>query len=105
MVQMHAAINAIGYVAGVLTTFGSVPQIIRALRTKSTKDLSYTSLVVIDTGAITWTIYGILLRNGPLIVWDIITFVMYSTLIALKYKYDKQERLLCDNIQLSTTPI
>ena len=85
---MHALLNIVGYVAGVCTTFGSVPQIVRAFRTKSTKDLSYTSLWVIDAGAVMWTVYGILLKNGPLILWDAITVALYTSLIAMKYKYD-----------------
>ena len=81
-------LNIIGYTAGVFTTFGSLPQIIRAIKTKSTKDLSYTSLFIIAIGAILWTVYGVLLKNGPLIVWDTIIFILYTTLIILKFRYD-----------------
>lgn len=85
---MHPLLNIVGYTAGVMTTCGSLPQIVRAIKTKSTKDLSYASLIIIDTGAALWTVYGILLRNGPLILWDTTTFILYTFLICLKYKYD-----------------
>lgn len=90
---MLPLLNIIGYSAGVFTTFGALPQIIRALKTKSTKDLSYTSLIIIDIGVVLWAVYGVLLKDGPLIVWDTIAFILYTTLIILKFRYDRRQSL------------
>lgn len=81
----------IGYIAGVFTTFASIPQIYLAIKTKSTKDLSYSSLIVIDLGVALWALYGGLVKDIPLVVWDTIAFVLYTMLIILKIKYDKQK--------------
>lgn len=88
----HITVIILGYVAGVFTTFGSLPQIIQAVRTRSTKDLSYTSLIIIDVGVTLWAIYGLLVDDLPLVVWDTITFSLYTFLIGIKYYYERDCR-------------
>lgn len=90
MSEDHRVVILLGYTAGVFTTFGSLPQIIQAIKTKSTKDLSYTSLVIIDVGVTLWAIYGLLVNDYPLVVWDVITCVLYTTLIGIKYYYERE---------------
>jgi uncharacterized protein with PQ loop repeat len=44
--------DIVGYVAGALTLVGYLPQTIKTIRTRETKDLSMLTFVVIATSAI-----------------------------------------------------
>jgi MtN3 and saliva related transmembrane protein len=47
-----------GYVAGAFTTVASLPQVVRALRTRSTGDLPFPMLLVMFLGVSIWSIHG-----------------------------------------------
>jgi MtN3 and saliva related transmembrane protein len=81
-------VECIGYIAGVFTTFAGIPQLIQCVKTKSTKDLSYYTMGMIETGCTLWTVYGICINNIPLIIYDIIPIILYTTLCILKWKYE-----------------
>jgi MtN3 and saliva related transmembrane protein len=49
----------IGYIAGIGSLIGYLPQTIKTLRTRRTDDLSLATFLVIGSSAILWTIYGI----------------------------------------------
>jgi len=49
----------VGYVAGLFTLIGYLPQTIKTIRTQKTKDLSLATFLIIGTSAVLWTIYGL----------------------------------------------
>ena len=80
-------INAIGLVAGALTTVSLLPQLIKTRSTRSTKDLSLAWLIIVEIGTALWFLYGIVLSAPPLLIWNSISFVLLAFLIAFKLKY------------------
>ncbi len=54
-------VEAVGFLAGLLTTLSFVPQVAKAWRTRSTGDLSTTMLVSFTGGVACWLVYGLLL--------------------------------------------
>jgi MtN3 and saliva related transmembrane protein len=52
-------LQLIGYIAGFLTTVCMFPQLLKILITKSAKDVSIITFVVLILGEILWIIYGI----------------------------------------------
>jgi len=78
----------IGYIAGTLTTVAFAPQLIRALTTKSTKDVSLLMLLCSTSGMLLWMLHGILVKDPALIVANSISFVLASLLLGLKLKND-----------------
>jgi MtN3 and saliva related transmembrane protein len=77
----------IGLIAASLTTFAFLPQSIKAIKTKHTKDLSIHTLLMLVSGIGLWLIYGILILNIPLIASNGISFVLMATMLYLKIKY------------------
>ena len=77
----------VGLLAGLLTTFGAFPQVLKSMRTKKTQDLSLMMIVVIFFGLALWLAYGVLLSDLPLIMWNIIACIFYLILLVLKLKY------------------
>ena len=77
----------IGGIGATLTTVALLPQVIKAWKTKKTKDISLLTTIILTTGVFLWIIYGFLI--GETIVWlaNIITFFIVSSLLLLKVKY------------------
>jgi MtN3 and saliva related transmembrane protein len=91
---MHTAMDSVlvivlGYISGVLTTFAGVPQVIKLFKSKSTQDLSYISLSMTVSGLCTWTVYGFLRRDSPMIIFNLLAFVIYGGMLSLKIYIEK----------------
>ncbi len=77
----------LGLVAGVLTTIAFLPQVIKIWKSKSTKDISLGMYVIFITGTVFWFVYGIALRQLPIILVNVVMIVLASIILALKIKY------------------
>ena len=77
----------IGLVAAFLTTFAFLPQSIKTIKTKHTKDLSLSTLIMIEFGLITWLIYGLMSNSLPVIAANTVSIVIMSIILILKIKY------------------
>jgi MtN3 and saliva related transmembrane protein len=77
----------IGLVAGLLTTISFIPQVVKTWRTKSAKDLSLVMFLLYCSGMLLWTIYGFMLNELPLILWNIITLVLSLVILFFKIKF------------------
>lgn len=79
--------NLIGLVAGTLTTAAFLPQVIKTLKTKSTKDISLGMFSVTAAGLLLWLIYGIVSGALPVIVANAISLPLACVIIACKLMY------------------
>ncbi len=79
----------LGFLAGALTTFALIPQIIRLFKLKSAHEISLPFTLVTLTGAICWLVYGILLSIMPLIEWNSVTSVLLILILWAKLKYGR----------------
>ncbi|MBK8550475.1 MAG: SemiSWEET transporter [Ignavibacteria bacterium] len=77
----------IGLVAASLTTFAFLPQSIRAIKTKHTKDISLPMLIMIEIGVVVWIVYGSLISDIPLLAANSISFIFVTITLVLKLKY------------------
>jgi len=81
----------IGYLAGTLTTLAFAPQLLKALKTKSTKDISLLMLLCSTTGMTLWLYHGLLIKDMALILANSISVALASTLLMYKLKKDYLE--------------
>jgi len=95
---MMGMTDAIGFLAGALTTIAFVPQALKMYTTKSGKDVSARMLLIFSAGVVLWLIYGIMIESVPVILANVVTLILSGTIIALKTRYsrpnprDKQSR-------------
>ena len=80
-------ITYFGLIAGVLTTISFLPQVIKSLKTKKTGDVSVLMYVVLVIGVFLWMIYGILINDLPLILANLITFILTFSVLILKLRH------------------
>jgi len=81
-------VPVLGYIAGSCTTVAFLPQVYRAWRTKSCKDLSPGMLMLFAIGILLWLIYGILIQELPIIIANGATFVLVLVIVILKFNFD-----------------
>jgi len=77
----------IGLLAGTLTTISFLPQVVKAWRSRSTKDLSVWMYLVFAAGAILWTVYGVMLDSLPVILANSVTLLLIGVILYLKARY------------------
>jgi MtN3 and saliva related transmembrane protein len=80
-------IEIIGLIAATMTTSAFIPQLIKVIKLKSTKDISLAMYLVMFTGVVLWLIYGLHHNSIPIIFANIITAVLTFALILFKIKY------------------
>ena len=81
------AVTILGFTAGMLTTLSFLPQVIKTLKLKETKDISLWMYVILCTGVFSWLIYGLLIRDLPIIAANSISFILASIILFYKIKY------------------
>lgn len=79
-------INIIGFIGGGCTTISFIPQVVLVLKTKSTKDISLMMYSVFVFGISLWLLYGILSGALPVIIPNLITFVLAGSILFMKVK-------------------
>ena len=77
----------LGLIAATLTTFAYLPQSIKAIKTKHTKDISLPMVLMLEFGLITWLIYGILISSIPIIAANTVSIGFMTIILILKFKY------------------
>jgi MtN3 and saliva related transmembrane protein len=77
----------IGYVAAVLTTLSFVPQAARTIRTRDTRGISLWMYAMFTVGIAFWLAYGIVLESWPMILSNVVTFILAATILVLKLRH------------------
>jgi MtN3 and saliva related transmembrane protein len=81
----------VGLLAGFLTTVGFVPQIIKGWRTKRMADVSLFMPILLSFGMGLWLVYGLILRDLPIVLWNAISLGLNLSIIVLKVVYGRRE--------------
>jgi MtN3 and saliva related transmembrane protein len=77
----------LGITAGTLTTVAFIPQLAKALKSKSTGDLSWGMVLMFTIGVLLWLIYGIWIDSLPVILANAVTLLLQLGIVSLKIKY------------------
>jgi MtN3 and saliva related transmembrane protein len=76
-----------GYLAAAMTTIAFIPQAVQTIRTRDTRSISLGMYVVFTIGIAFWLVYGIALGSMPMILSNIVTFLLSATILGLKIKH------------------
>ena len=80
-------VTLIGYIAAVFTTGAMLPQIIHSWKRKHTKDISLWYYLVLCTGILLWLVYGIILKEPPIIAANLSALTLALIIVGLKLQY------------------
>ena len=81
------SIEAYGFLAAILTTVAFLPQVIKTWRRKSAEDISWTMLILFLTGVTFWIIYGVFINSLPIILANLVTFILNTFILLFKIKF------------------
>ncbi len=80
-------VSLLGLIAAFCTTFAFVPQALRIIKTRHTKDLSLGMYIIFSLGVLLWLIYGFLQMDIPIMIANFVTFIFSFTILLMKLKY------------------
>ena len=80
-------VTLVGMSGATLTTVAFLPQAIKVIKTRSTRDLSLGMSVLFVVGVACWLVYGVLLSELPIIIGNAVTFVLATLILGYKIKY------------------
>ena len=83
------SIEFFGYFAAILTTAAFLPQLIKTLSTKKADDVSLITLIMFISGVLSWIIYGYKISSIPILLANLITFILNLLILISKIYYSK----------------
>ncbi|TCK93476.1 MtN3 and saliva related transmembrane protein [Natranaerovirga hydrolytica] len=76
-----------GTIAATLTTVSFLPQTLKTIKDKDTSGISLGMYSIFTTGVFCWTVYGFIISDMPILIANIVTFILAFTILMLKLKY------------------
>lgn len=86
--------TTLGLFAGTLTSIASIPQLVKTLRSKHARDISVWQPLLLAIGIALWLVYGLLIRDLPLVLANIIPLICNIMLTILKLRYRNNDNAL-----------
>jgi MtN3 and saliva related transmembrane protein len=80
-------LDLLGYVAASLTTIAFVPQAVKTIRSRDTQAISLWMYVTFSAGIVLWFAYGVAIDSWPIILSNIVSFLLAATILALKVRH------------------
>lgn len=77
----------VGITAGVLTAASTLPQIVKTIRTRDSRNVSVVMFCVLLAGVVTWTWYGFMKEDWPIILTNAFSSLANMFMLFLKWKY------------------
>ena len=87
LIDILKASETYGYIAALLTTIAFLPQLTKTFKTKSANDVSLVMLIMFMTGLVFWIIYGWKTNAIPVLLANITTLILNSSILILKVLY------------------
>ena len=82
-------VEIFGFIAAILTTAAFLPQLIKTLKTKKADDVSLITLIMFIIGVLCWIIYGYKISSIPILLANLITFILNLLILISKIYFSK----------------
>ena len=86
---MNNLLPILATLAGIIMSLGYFPQAYRMFKRKSVKDISLTTYLIFLPAIIIWLVYGLSIKDTPLITANILAFIGCSSVLMAYLKYHK----------------
>jgi MtN3 and saliva related transmembrane protein len=74
-------------IAAIFTTVSLFPQLLKVWKTKSTKDISTGMFLLFSGGVLLWFVYGVFVKDFPIIIANALAFIQALVILVLKIKF------------------
>ena len=82
--------DTFGYIGSVFLVITLIPQLVKTIRKKKVDDISYVFVFLQVLTSIFFLIYGLLLKENPLIIANSLLLVQTLLMLGLKITYSKR---------------
>ena len=82
--------DTLGLLAGALTTIAFLPQLIKTWQSQSAEDVSIGMFLLFGAGVVLWGVYGWEIHALPVILTNVVTFVLAAAILVLKIVFDRR---------------
>lgn len=83
-------VTLIGFFAAVISTSGFLPQVIKGFVTKKVDDVALWQPILLNTGMALWLVYGIMLKEMPIIIANCVAITLNVIVIFQKVIYTRK---------------
>ena len=85
-------LSTLATIFGVINGFANFPQIYKIFKTKSAKDLSIATYILLTAGTIVWVLYGIEIMNVPILTMNGLALFEFIIILVGCYLYGKNSK-------------
>ena len=85
-------VELVGFFGGITSISATVPQILKCIRTKQTKDLSYATNFVSYVGSSMSVYYGITIGHKAIVLCNVYSLVVNTTLLCTKLYFERRSK-------------
>ncbi|WP_250238229.1 SemiSWEET family sugar transporter [Cardinium endosymbiont of Oedothorax gibbosus] len=85
-------LDVVSCIASSTAVLSLLPQIIQSYRTKSVHDVSMLMLLNLTVSSVSWTLYGAMTADKPLLLTNLLLTIGSLIMVWLKRKYCSAER-------------
>jgi len=94
-----------GFIATTLTTLSILPQTVKTLITRSTKDISLPMYLLMNIGICLWIVYGIFLDQLPIIIGNAVALTFSLPILIIAFINFKRSRNENPTSEISNTDL
>ena len=91
---MEEFIKLLGYLAAFLTTISFLPQTIKSIKEKNTEGISLGMYSLFTLGVVFWLVYGLSIKDIPMVAANSVTIVFAIIILGLKIKHSTSDKIL-----------
>jgi MtN3 and saliva related transmembrane protein len=84
-------VTGLGIVAGLMSTSSFVPQVLKAWKEGDTAAISKRMYLVTVTAFTLWSLYGFMIGNLPIIIFNLLSLALSGTVLFLKIRNDRRD--------------
>lgn len=82
----------VGFVAGVGTTFAAFPDLLRMMKTRSSRGINPSMAGIMGLFQLVWIYYGLLIVSRPVVVWNLIGVVINFVTVRAYFRFARNDR-------------
>ena len=83
--------TTLAVIAGLLSTSSFIPQVLKAWRERDTAAISKRMYCVTVSAFILWSIYGFMIGNLPIIIFNLLSLALSGAILFLKIRNDRRD--------------
>lgn len=76
-------------IMGIIMSAAGIPQILKIIKRKSSKDVSIMMMMLFLIGVTIWLVYGVYINNYPIIIGNAVGVVVWGATLITTIKYRK----------------